>query len=98
MLAGRAWCNPTSRQNTPFRGCELFGLCLTIQSDIGRVCPQSGGGHLVSGGRPEWSGSVRHALDKTMILKRLVSRAETFIKGMLFDCRACGQCVLRQTG
>lgn len=29
---------------------------------------------------------------------RIVAHAESLIKGLLFDCRSCGQCVLRQTG
>lgn len=32
------------------------------------------------------------------LLERLVTRTEAFIKGMLFDCRGCGQCVLGRTG
>ncbi|MBI2303071.1 MAG: methylenetetrahydrofolate reductase C-terminal domain-containing protein [Armatimonadetes bacterium] len=32
------------------------------------------------------------------LLRRLVTRTEGFIKGMLFDCRNCGQCVLSKTG
>jgi len=29
---------------------------------------------------------------------KLIARSEAFFKGMMFDCRACGQCVLSQTG
>lgn len=29
---------------------------------------------------------------------KLIARSEAFCKGMMFDCRACGQCVLSQTG
>ncbi|MBI5835344.1 MAG: methylenetetrahydrofolate reductase C-terminal domain-containing protein [Armatimonadetes bacterium] len=32
------------------------------------------------------------------LLRRLVTRTEGFVKGMMFDCRACGQCVLKTTG
>ncbi|MCC7495117.1 MAG: methylenetetrahydrofolate reductase C-terminal domain-containing protein [Fimbriimonadaceae bacterium] len=32
------------------------------------------------------------------LLSRLVQRSEAFVKGMLFDCRQCGQCVLGKTG
>ena len=32
------------------------------------------------------------------IARRLAARAEAFLKGMAFDCRACGQCMLSQTG
>lgn len=32
------------------------------------------------------------------LLKRAAQRTEAFVKGMLFDCRQCGQCVLSQTG
>lgn len=31
-------------------------------------------------------------------LYRTAARGEAFLKGMAFDCRACGQCVLAQTG
>lgn len=31
-------------------------------------------------------------------LHRLVARAEAFLKGTAFDCRACGQCILGRTG
>ena len=32
------------------------------------------------------------------MLSKLIARSEAFLKGMMFDCRACGQCVLSQTG
>jgi len=32
------------------------------------------------------------------LLKRVAQRTEAFVKGVLFDCRQCGQCVLSQTG
>lgn len=32
------------------------------------------------------------------MLAKLIARSEAFFKGMMFDCRACGQCVLSQTG
>ncbi len=31
-------------------------------------------------------------------MKRVFARTEAFLKGMAFDCRSCGQCVLGQTG
>lgn len=31
-------------------------------------------------------------------LRRVAARAEAFLKGSAFDCRACGQCMLSQTG
>jgi len=31
-------------------------------------------------------------------VKRVVARTEAFLKGMVFDCRSCGQCVLDKTG
>lgn len=33
-----------------------------------------------------------------MGLKRMIARTEAFFKGMVFDCRSCGQCVLDKTG
>ena len=33
-----------------------------------------------------------------MGVKRMVARTEAFFKGMVFDCRSCGQCVLDKTG
>lgn len=33
-----------------------------------------------------------------MLCARLFARVEALLKGIVFDCRACGQCVLRQTG
>lgn len=33
-----------------------------------------------------------------MGFEKVIARCEAFIKGMTFDCHACGQCVLRQTG
>lgn len=33
-----------------------------------------------------------------MFAARLLPRLEGFVKGVLFDCRVCGQCVLRHTG
>lgn len=33
-----------------------------------------------------------------MGMKRLIARTEAFFKGMVFDCRSCGQCVLDKTG
>ncbi|MCC7191195.1 MAG: methylenetetrahydrofolate reductase C-terminal domain-containing protein [Phycisphaeraceae bacterium] len=32
------------------------------------------------------------------MFEKSVARVEAFLKGMAFDCRACGQCVLRETG
>ncbi len=32
------------------------------------------------------------------LLQRLISRTESFAKGVTFDCRCCGQCVLSHTG
>jgi hypothetical protein len=32
-----------------------------------------------------------------MVMKKTIARSEAFLKGMMFDCRACGQCVLDQT-
>ncbi|WP_168798779.1 methylenetetrahydrofolate reductase C-terminal domain-containing protein [Herbaspirillum sp. ST 5-3] len=32
------------------------------------------------------------------LLYRTAARGEAFLKGVAFDCRACGQCVLSQTG
>ena len=32
------------------------------------------------------------------LLNRIAQRTEAFVKGVLFDCRQCGQCVLSQTG
>ncbi len=32
------------------------------------------------------------------ILRRTAARAEAFLKGTAFDCRACGQCMLSRTG
>jgi methylenetetrahydrofolate reductase (NADPH) len=31
-------------------------------------------------------------------LKKLIARVEALVKGVAFDCHACGQCVLSQTG
>lgn len=33
-----------------------------------------------------------------MSYKKLIARTEAFVKGMMFDCRSCGQCVLDKTG
>lgn len=33
-----------------------------------------------------------------MALERMIARTEAFFKGMMFDCRSCGQCVLDKTG
>lgn len=33
-----------------------------------------------------------------MGVKRMIARTEAFLKGMVFDCRSCGQCVLDRTG
>jgi methylenetetrahydrofolate reductase (NADPH) len=33
-----------------------------------------------------------------MLLKRMIARTEAYVKGMMFDCRSCGQCVLDKTG
>ncbi|MCI0533784.1 MAG: methylenetetrahydrofolate reductase C-terminal domain-containing protein, partial [Verrucomicrobiales bacterium] len=30
--------------------------------------------------------------------EKTIARVEALLKGMVFDCHACGQCVLRQTG
>lgn len=32
------------------------------------------------------------------MIEKAVARIEALVKGMVFDCHACGQCVLRQTG
>lgn len=32
-----------------------------------------------------------------MFLEKSIARVEALMKGMVFDCRTCGQCVLRQT-
>jgi methylenetetrahydrofolate reductase (NADPH) len=32
------------------------------------------------------------------VFEKLIARSEAWAKGMAFDCQACGQCVLRQTG
>lgn len=36
--------------------------------------------------------------DLPMGYKKLIARTEAFVKGMMFDCRSCGQCVLDKTG
>ena len=33
-----------------------------------------------------------------MTCARLIGRVEQLLKGIVFDCHACGQCVLRKTG
>jgi 5,10-methylenetetrahydrofolate reductase len=33
-----------------------------------------------------------------MDYKKLIARTEAFVKGTMFDCRSCGQCVLDKTG
>src|SRR5262245_57936874 len=33
-----------------------------------------------------------------MVLGKTLARLEALVKGMAFDCRTCGQCVLRSTG
>ncbi len=33
-----------------------------------------------------------------MPFEKTIARAEAFLKGMMFDCHTCGQCVLSQTG
>ena len=32
------------------------------------------------------------------MFEKTIARVEALLKGMAFDCHACGQCVLRQTG
>ena len=32
------------------------------------------------------------------MFEKTIARFEALLKGMMFDCHACGQCVLRQTG
>lgn len=32
------------------------------------------------------------------MFEKIIARSEAWLKGMAFDCQACGQCVLRQTG
>lgn len=32
------------------------------------------------------------------VFEKTIARIEALLKGMVFDCHACGQCVLRQTG
>ena len=32
------------------------------------------------------------------MFEKTIARVEALLKGMVFDCHACGQCVLRQTG
>jgi len=34
---------------------------------------------------------------RDMRIDRVIAHSEAFIKGLLFDCRSCGQCVLRST-
>ncbi len=33
-----------------------------------------------------------------MLIEKTIACIEALLKGMVFDCRSCGQCVLRQTG
>lgn len=33
-----------------------------------------------------------------MMFEKTIARAEAWLKGTMFDCRTCGQCVLQQTG
>lgn len=33
-----------------------------------------------------------------MIFEKAIARVEALLKGLVFDCHACGQCVLRETG
>ena len=33
-----------------------------------------------------------------MVFDKLIARCEAFLKGMVFDCHECGQCVLSKTG
>ncbi|HJN83206.1 MAG TPA: methylenetetrahydrofolate reductase C-terminal domain-containing protein [Verrucomicrobiota bacterium] len=33
-----------------------------------------------------------------VMIAKLIARTEAFFKGMMFDCHACGQCVLSETG
>lgn len=56
---------------------------------------------LVAAG-PARSGGVRDDRGEMsamkMMLEKTVARVEALMKGLVFDCHACGQCVLRQTG
>ena len=33
-----------------------------------------------------------------MIFEKAIARVEAWLKGTMFDCRTCGQCVLNRTG
>jgi 5,10-methylenetetrahydrofolate reductase len=33
-----------------------------------------------------------------MLFKRIIAKSEAFVKGIIFDCHSCGQCVLSETG
>ncbi len=35
---------------------------------------------------------------KEQLMKKIIARLEALLKGVAFDCHACGQCVLSQTG
>lgn len=47
---------------------------------------------------PHTSVSGVNRLNAFAMFEKSIARVEALLKGMVFDCHACGQCVLRQTG
>ena len=41
---------------------------------------------------------ARRARPSFVMFEKTIARFEALLKGMVFDCHACGQCVLKQTG
>ncbi|MBI5799156.1 MAG: methylenetetrahydrofolate reductase C-terminal domain-containing protein [Verrucomicrobia bacterium] len=41
---------------------------------------------------------MSYASPHFVMFEKSIARVEALLKGMVFDCHACGQCVLRQTG